>query len=426
MNLTGGVAVVMIETRDDAEATVGKVAAKGSPTKLLAKLAPHAALTMFATLALAGGAYAAEATAPKNGTIAYVLTDLHWAIYQSPDGKAECPQGFNDGNREQFKKLFPDDGQKRTLVETQLRREIDGWYPTTAADPFVFKEAGGPTALGLNLDGKVGPNDFTSPDGETGIDNQLFRVLGCIRNYRQPEGAIQGFDNDEVTKENYNRIVIELTGAESLVNSPNVDVTFFRGRDPILLDASGKQAIPGGSQRVDTRWGAKFIQHLHGRITDGVLTTEPVDLVYPWAVFYIATDEYMRSARFKLKLSPTAAEGLLAGYTDVETWYSQMMRSYSTHHQSYGQSSAPSIYKAFRRLADAYPDPRTGQNTAISSALLAKFAEVVIVDPSKAEPGTMTAQRPVEPYRGPPYPRNPAEELQEGTATVAAAGAGAR
>ncbi len=369
---------------------------------------------MFASCAALG----ADTTAPKGGSIAYVLTELHWAIYESPDGKSECPSGFNEGNREHFKKLFPDDGTPRTLRETQLRREIDGWYPTTAAEPFEFKEAGGPTAYGLNLDGKVGPHDFTGPDGEQGIDNQLYRVLGCIRNYRPPEGAIQGFDNDEVTKDVYNRIIIELSGVDSLADDDDVDVTMYRGRDPILLDSTGKNAIPGGSQRIDTRWGARFIRKMKGRIRDGVLTTEPADLLYPWAVFYIPTDEFMHAARFRLKLSPTGAEGVLGGYSDIETWYSQLMRSYSTHHQSYGQSSAPSIYKALRRLADAYPDPQTGANTAISSALLAKFTQVVIVPASKAQLSAIPLQPPAVPYAGPPFPRSIAEEVAERSPTV--------
>jgi hypothetical protein len=360
-----------------------------------------------------------DTTAPKNGTIAYVATDLHWAVWESQDGKTECPKGYNSGNREQFKELFPQDGQTRTLMETQLRREIDGWYPTTVPDMFPFYEAGGPTSYGMNLDGKVGPNDFTSPDGEKGVDNNLYRVLGCIRNYRPPEGAIQGFDNDEVTKDVYNRIIIEITGVDSLVNDNDVEVTMYRGRDPILLDATGKKAIPGGSQRIDTHWGAKYIQHMHGRIVNGTLYTDPTDLVYPWAVFYIATDEYMRGARFKLKLTPTTADGMLAGYQDVETWYSQMMRSYSTHHQSYGASSAPSIYKALRRLADGYPDPKTGANTAISSALLTKFTAVSIVPDSKTAIASLPPQH-AEPYAGPPYPRTAAEELAESGPKVAA------
>jgi hypothetical protein len=375
------------------------------------------------TLLTFGSGWAADATAPKDGSIAYVLTDLHWAIYESPDGKTECPAGFNEGNREQFKQLFPENGTQRTLLETQLRREIDGWYPTTARDPFPFHEAGGPTAYGFDLDGKAGPNDFTSPEGEKGIDNNLYRVLGCIRNYRPPEGAIQGFDNDEVTKDVYNRIIIELSGVDSLVNDDDVQVMMYRGRDPILLDSTGKSAIPGGSQRIDTRWGAKFIQRMHGRIRDGVLTTDPADMVYPWAVFYIPTDEFMHAARFRLKLSPTGADGMIGGYSDIETWYSQLMRSYSTHHQSYGQSSAPSIYKALRRLADGYPDPRTGANTAISSALLAKFTEVVIVPASKAELASISLQPPTVPYAGPPFPRTIAEELAEnGPEKVAATG----
>jgi hypothetical protein len=392
-------------------AAPARSAAAASTTNSAAAAAPAPAAEATAP--------APEPTAPKDGTVAYVLTDLHWAIWQSPDGKTECPDGFNEGNREQFKALFPNDGQTRTLLQTQLRREIDGWYPTTLPDPFPFHEAGGPTAIGLNLDGKVGPNDFTSPEGEKGIDNNLFRVLGCVRNYRSPEGAIQGFDNDEVTKDVYNRIIIELSGVDSFVNDDDVQVTLYRGRDPILLDATGKEAIPGGSQRIDLRWGTKYIQHMHGRITNGVLTTEPRDLIYPWAVFYIPTDEYMRAARLKLKLSPTAAEGLIAGYSDVETWYSQLMRSYSTHHQSYGQSSAPSIYKAFRRLADGYPDSKTGLNTAISSALRAKLTQIYIVPESKQLVASAPPPPAAEPYHGPPFPRTPAEEATESGPKVA-------
>ena len=356
---------------------------------------------------------------PPGGTIAYVLTDLHWAVWESPDGKTECPLGYNEGNREHFKRLFPDDGKQRTLLETQLRREVDGWYPTTAPEAFGFNEAQGPTSYGVNLDGKVGPGDFTSPEGEKGVDNNLYKVLGCIRNYRPPEGAIQGFDNDEVTKDVYNRLVIEISGVDSLVNDDDVTVMVYRGRDPVLLDSTGKSAIPGGSQRIDFHWGSKFIQKLHGHIKDGMLYTDAADLVYPWAVFYIATDEFMHGARFQLKLTSTRAEGVIAGYSDIESWYSQMMRSYSTHHQSYGQSSAPSIYKALRRLADGAPDPKTGVNTAISSALLARFTQVEIVPDSRARVATVALQKAVAPYAGPPFPRSIAEETAENSSKVA-------
>jgi len=364
---------------------------------------------MMAVVLTSTAAWGADASPVKDGKIAFALTGLHWATYQTKDGKQECPNGINQGPREQFHILFPDDGKKRTLIETQLRREIDGWFPTTAPEPWKYSEAGGPTSLGMNLDGKVGPHDFTSPDGEPGIDNELYRALGCIASYRG--GPNDFFDNEEIGKDDYNRILIELSGVESLMSSPHVEVTVYRGLDPLLTDAAGNGFLPGGTERIDTRWGRRFIQHFRGKISGGVLTTEPSDFAFPWATFNLPADEFMRAARFRLQLSPTRAEGMIGGYADIESWYLQTMQSESTHHQSYGQLSPPSLYKAFRRLADAYPDPDTGANTAISSALLAQFVQVYVLHPQNR---TLEAgiPQPLKPYRGPPYPRRPAEETK--------------
>src|SRR3954470_15666005 len=81
------------------------------------------AAPVVAAAIFAGAASADDAASPlRNHTIGYVLTDRHWAVYVTP-GKTECPQGMNDGPREQFKILFPDDGTKRKLIDTQLARE---------------------------------------------------------------------------------------------------------------------------------------------------------------------------------------------------------------------------------------------------------------------------------------------------------------
>ena len=218
---------------------------------------------------------AAMADGVTNRTIGFVLTNKAWAVYQTPSGKAECPNGMNDGPREQFKALFPEDGAKRTLVEGQLAREAASWFPTLEADRFPFREAQGKIAYGLNLDGKVKDGDFTSPDGDKGIDNQLYRAIGCINSYRDAHGTNDELNALEVVKESYNRWLIEITGIDSLENSPHVEVTVYRGLDPLRTDAGGKSILPGGTQRIDTRWGKRFIQHYRGRIVDGVLETEP-------------------------------------------------------------------------------------------------------------------------------------------------------
>jgi len=127
--------------------------------------------TVLGCIVLGASAVAADnpAFVPKDGRIGYVMTDLYWAIYQTPDAKSECPKGFNDGPREQYDVLFPGKSPKRTVVDSQLKLEIETWLPTAAPDSFPFHEATGAVSYGLNLDGKAGPHDFTHPDGTKGI-----------------------------------------------------------------------------------------------------------------------------------------------------------------------------------------------------------------------------------------------------------------
>lgn len=360
---------------------------------------------LMAGALLATGAAASEGAAPEGGSIAYVITNLSWALQSTPE-MTECPHGLNDGVREQFKLLFPDvPGHAREFADTQLQRQVESYHPTTAPDALPFLEGEGPFAPGLDLDGVEGPEDFTGPDGARGIDNQMHRVLGCIANYRAPDGPIRFFEDEMILRENYNRLIVQLTGVDSLLDDTDVEVMIFRGRDKVLVDAGGLKALPGGTQRIDTRWGSRYIRHTRGRIEKGVLSTELVDLRYPWDAFYMPTDQYMWGARLHLALTPEGAEGLVAGYTDIETWYMHMLRNWSAHYQSYGKSSGSSIYKAMRRLADGVPDPGTGARRAISSALAAKFSEVRVLPFTEAERAAIAAAKPGIPYRGMPAPR---------------------
>lgn len=344
--------------------------------------------------AVMGTAAAAEDFAPENGTIGYIVTDFHWAVYLTEDAKEECADGLNPwGPREQFKALYPEDGTKRTARDTHLAFEVAQWFPDAETpDRFPFYEVTGKTSYGLDLDGKVDANDFVSPDGMRGVDNELYRVVGCVVNLRPPEGPTAFYANKAVMEERWNRMLLEITGVESLVNDDEVQVTMYRGLDNLLTDATGSKYVPGGSMRVDAKWGGKFVQHFKGRIVDGTLITEPVARgIVPWSSFQLPTHQLFHDMRFQLKLEPEAAVGYIAGFVDVENWYLQTVKSESTHHQSYGQSTPSSIYKALRKRADAYPDPQTGRNTAISAALEAKFVQAYIIHP----PGGPVAAAPV-------------------------------
>ena len=335
---------------------------------------------LVASAMISGGVHADQSML-RNRAIAYVMTDLFWSVYQTPGAIQECPQGFNDGPREQFEQLFPYH-QALTVEETQLRQEIETWHPTTESDGFEFFQVEGGISWGVNLDGEVGLNDFAHPDGTSGIDNELYRAVGCIIGFRGPNGVEYIFQNKAIADERYNRMMIELTEVDDLENDDSVTVSVYRGLDRLLTDATGSKIVPGGTQRVDTRWGQKLIRQIDAKIVDSKLITESIpDLIIPWQNLNVPSLQLIRDARFVLDLTAQGATGLLAGYADVDTWYYQLIRNDSTHHLSNGQISGISLYKALRRLADAHPSSETGENTAISTALNIKMTQVFISHP---------------------------------------------
>lgn len=332
-------------------------------------------------------AQGADDTAPPNGTIGYVLTNLFWSIYQTDNGKEECPRGFNDGPREQFEKLYPAGRGKYTVEDTQLRMEAETWNPELIERSMVerlpFHQVQTRKGYGFNLDGKVTAEDFTDPvTGEQGIDNEAYRVLGCIIGFRGPDGVEYIYQDRGITQDEFNRQLVELTDVDSLVNDDDVTVTIYRGMDRLMMDATAKVILPGGTQRIESRWGKELIRQVKGKIVDGELITEPLNFVkIPWENLGVPTHQLLRDFRLRMKLSPESAQGLYGGYADVDNWYRYLIRNDSTHHLSNGQISGISLVRAAYERADGYPDPETGKNTAISVALDAKWTQVHIIHP---------------------------------------------
>ena len=339
----------------------------------------HRLLVGTLALCLAGMALA---EAPADGRIGYVLTERRWAVYSDDDLATACPNGFNGGPRDQFTALFPtDSGRQYTVEETRLMREGRQAHASTSEEPFPFHEAQGSLSYGLNLDGVVDPDDLQSPEGVNGIDNQVYRAVGCISGYRY-KGAVWQFDTSDMLQNAANRFVIELTGVDDLVNDDEVTVTTYRGLDGLTRDATGALSA-GGIQRVDIRWGRPFIFRLQGSIVDGVLTTEPVDdFRLLWSMQNnLGGYQLFQGFSMQIKLGPKSATGLFAGYVDIDRWDHNLNTNWTTHFQSYGHVSEPSLYRALRRLADGYPDPETGENTAISSGVQVSFVQVHVLHP---------------------------------------------
>ncbi len=341
------------------------------------------AFAISAALALTSGATVAHAQAEggvgiQNRTIGYVMVFENRSIFQAKDAKTQCPVALNDGPPEQFKKLYPENGA-RNEIDTRLAWEGELWNPTSKELPVPYYEVQGKVGRGMNLDGKVDENDYTSPDtGEKGIDNQIYRTVGCTYNYRDGQTSTL---TPQWRRATYNIFVIELTDVDSLVNDDDVTLTTYRGLDKLMTDATGGTYLPGGTQRLDMRWGKPFIQKFKGKIKDGVLTTEGADYVMPSAANGSSlTDVHYYKTQWRLNVLPERAEGVMGGYMDIQDWNAASNQQRSTHHQAYGQAATPSIYRAMRQLAD-YKDAKTGEMTAISMALGVKFTQVFVKHP---------------------------------------------
>ena len=328
-------------------------------------------------------------TAPKK-TLGFVVVSWRTAQYETKYYE-ECPEGLAIGNDEiWWKSLPPRDRDRLTnggLIEPVdiPRRSISAlrgpnkedvcWNPEIVKDP-PLRTVKGKFGYGLNLDGtndghatptSCAHEKFTTPDGRTQVDNQMYRLVGCIYGWRKGNYAEAHADRER-RDASVGTILIEVSGVDDERNDPDVDVTFYTTRDVLPKDAAGN-ILPYSSYRV----GATPIYGTtaKGKIVDGQLITEAVDAHLPLYAHQYTGSMFIRGLQLQLPLATPAGEtthnGMLAGYFDFDSWWDYMRRLESILVTA--QWSCPAMYVAGKQLADGYPDPKTGQCTAISTAM---------------------------------------------------------
>ncbi len=228
-----------------------------------------------------------SAEAPPNGKIGLVFTNITYALHQSPE-QTECPAGLQYSGSEQFL-------AQPGLMEHVQR--IGGTFnsrgpggrsavntPMAIEDPLPWKELRTSVGYGFNLDGAsdgaatentCAHEKFTSADGER-VDNQMARVLGCVKGWRK-SGFMADFYSAEIKTKLPNRYLIEITGVDNEVNDPEVEVTVHKGIDR-LVPTGEDDFIPFISHRIDHRF-PEYSYKTRGKIVDGVLTTDPIAFV---------------------------------------------------------------------------------------------------------------------------------------------------
>ena len=247
--------------------------------------------------------------------------------------------------------------QKREVVYSACSNPAD--FPALAKN---FKTYEGKVAAGINLDGKKGKLDFEGPDGTNGVDNRLWRAVGCVSTFRE-NGKEEVAGKTMISARA--PTVIELRGVDSLQDDPEVSVTILAVSEPLTRDGrGGPLARATFTPDPDPRLRAT----VSGRITGGVLTTDPVDLTMNYKEQIVDAPRHIRGARLRAKFSPDGSiEGSIFGYYTLDSFYDSIEQM-TQNGANLTRVSCPGVRKAIDRLADGYRDPRTGRFTAISSA----------------------------------------------------------
>jgi hypothetical protein len=335
-------------------------------------------VALLAATGIVGLVGPAQSTPKAPKTLGFVVTTWNYAILESKFHD-ECPGGFAIGPSEiwwrslsKAARAKATDNGKLNNSDVFLQAIARGPHkenvclnPTLVKDPPMAIVEGN-VAQGMNLDGTndghataktCAHQKFTSTDGEPAIDNQVYRLLGCVYGWHIYDN-IQSNANVNRKTTGFGITLIEVSGVDDPRNAPDVTVTFSHAVGQYALDGQG-EFLPYASYRADATNAApgkiRYGGQVHGKIVDGVLTTDPVDMVLPFYgnYTYIGADG-------------ASAKGLAAGYYDVDQLLYYIGGLGVIAFPS--QSDCPAQYDAARRLADGYPDPNTGECTALSSA----------------------------------------------------------
>ncbi len=273
----------------------------------------------------------------------------------------------------------------RAMSYRAYRRGIE-----TYVNPWAAEDPGEPEVTsrigdGFNLDGKIGPEDFISPNGEKGIDNALYRARGLDSPRPGNGNATLDLRANDKMGEGLFTMVIRVSGNKDPMNDDDAVVEIGYSPDKIVKDSHAN---------VSTDYSSRILQSgqytkLKAKIKNGVVETEQVEHLHSPRIawFYDQTGD-ANFARGKIRLKIAAdggsATGLLGGYRDWRDLYAEYTLAQDGGQQGTREhEDAVSLYYALRRNADGMLNPRTKRFDGISSAYRLKMVSAYVVDPAK-------------------------------------------
>ena len=371
----------------------------------------------------------ADAPFVQNGSAGFVVSEFKYALAQDAEKTGACPKGMSLSAVEIFAST-PEGKRRKAEADEAYGKRLDAGAMQLSTAPngqnlCLNPEAGKPDQYyrtvdaadirvdGVDVDGLdsrlPGPSagvcphqDFAGTDGTRGVDNQFYRVVGCDRSF-QSTGLSNGLSIEMLTGSW--GIVLTLRGIDDLRNDDDVEVGLFANADPIQLSPVREPlAYATYAMERDPRFRATT----RGRIKDGVLTTEPVDVRFRSIINSMRLERPLRDARLRVSLSEEGVmEGYLAGYTPVDEMYDFQI-GFRNGKDGKGELASlklrvgsangaarvlgytcPGVYYSLHKYADGHPDPRTGQCTSISTQYRIKAIPAFVVDVASGSVNTL-------------------------------------
>jgi hypothetical protein len=333
----------------------------------------------------------------------YVFSQWAYAIPKVDPGV--CPEGLNITEPEYLSDEYAkvSEESKRRYKAGDVKGAISILPADACKDPSVRPDPGhitldGPaTIVGLDLDGQhsklsaggqCAHEDFVGPQGESGIDNQYWRLMGCVTGFR-PDGLFDRlFATNNSILENGYATLLEVQLVEGTMESGRVEARLFTSAGPVSKDANG-QVIRDMSQQVhdDPMYHSAVFE---GEITDGIFNAGPVDAKLRFKVQALDNHYEFKDLRLHAEMQADGSmKGVLAAYWDIKNMFDFLTEVYigPVH---LGRAAANNIgymcagvYHAMPRVADGHPDPETGQCTSISTVIQFAAVPAFVIKPEK-------------------------------------------
>ena len=329
---------------------------------------------------------------PADGVMGFVVNSLAPTVIPGMDA---CPQGTVPRLRDAYLETLPAEERSRLKLKENVRELESRWQgyafgpggTNICSQPEMFERpllrtVQSPYGIGLNLDRDAGDanvcahENFTSPTGEKGIDNQEYRAMGCTLEWRGADGTsgdiVRGSKAFHTSGE-WTQVLL-LRRVDSLLNDSDVEVIYANTSDRPTIDTQGN-FLAGVSFTIDDT-PPRYRNVLRGRIVDGVLTTLPSDIVLAqtWGqggardIRGTRTKFELREGRLRLAFQPDGSlRGLVGGYKPIADVYQAMALGGSGTAIVAGIDCA-AYHTTLKKLADGIRDPKTGQCTGVSSA----------------------------------------------------------